>query len=255
MIRTFLPNFLLGFLLMFFFGFLTSSEAGVVVPRLTGPVVDQARLFRNQDIPGIEKWLEDIKARGKVQIQVVTLESLQGITIEEFSIQIADQWKIGGAKTDNGLIFVVAPKERKVRLEVGQGLEGVLPDIFAKRIVSDVIAPYFRKGEYEQGIIAGIEAALEKVDPDALSQEGYRDVSVQRKAGALGFRIFILLVVLVIILSFFGGGPTRRIRRSGWGGFYTGAGLGGGFGGFGGGGGGWSGGGGGFSGGGASGDW
>lgn len=248
-------NFLLGFYFLLIALAMPRAEANFTVPRLTGPIVDQARLFRNQDIEGLEKWLLEIKARGKVQIQIVTLESLQDLTIEEASIRIADQWKIGGAKTDRGLIFVVAPKERKMRLEVGQGLEGDLPDVFAKRIVSDTMAPYFRKGEYEQGIIAAVEAALLKVDPDALTQDGYHDVSTKRKAGALGLRLIILLVVLIFILSLLGGGggPGRRFRRGGYwaggvGGFGTGTGIGTG-------GGGWSGGGGGFSGGGASGSW
>lgn len=234
------------------------AEAGFAVPRLSGPVVDQARIFRNQDVEGLEKWLQEIKSRGKVQIQVVTLESLQGLTIEEASIQIADAWKIGGAKTDKGLIFVMAPKERKIRIEVGQGLEGDLPDIFAKQIVSDVIAPHFRKGDYEQGIIAGITAALHKVDPEAVNQDAYQDASTKRKAGALGLRLIVLLIILILIINLFGGGGRGRRGRGsdflagGLGGF----GAGGGFGGWsGGGGGGWSGGGGGFSGGGASGDW
>lgn len=253
-----------NFLLSFSFLLITAlasvlpskAEATFVVPRLSGPVVDQARIFSNQDVEGIGSWLEEIKDRGNVQIQIVTLESLQGVTIEEASIKIADAWKIGGAKTDKGLIFVVAPKERKMRIEVGRGLEGDLPDIFAKRIVSDVMAPYFRNGDYEQGVIAGVNAALEKVDPDALSKDGVRDGSVKKRAGALSLRLFILMVVLVVLLSFFGGGGGGRRRRSGlfWGG--VGYGAGGGFGGFGGGsGGGWSGGGGGFSGGGASGSW
>ena len=253
-------TFLVSFCLLILTSFVPQAEAGFDVPRLTGPVVDQARIFRNQDIEGLEKWLQEIKARGKVQIQVVTLESLQGLTIEEASIQIADAWKIGGAKTDKGLIFVMAPKERKIRIEVGQGLEGDLPDIFAKQIVSDVIAPHFRKGGYEQGIIAGITAALHKVDPEAVSnQEAYQDASTKRKAGALSLRLIVLLIVLILIINLFGGGGRGRRGRGsdflagGLGGF----GAGGGFGGWsgGGGGGGWSGGGGGFSGGGASGDW
>ena len=248
-----LKSFLLGFyLLLIALAIPPQAEAAFSVPRLTGPIVDQARLFRNQDIEGLEKWLLEIKARGKVQIQIVTLESLQELTIEEASIRIADQWKIGGAKTDKGLIFVVAPKERKMRLEVGQGLEGDLPDVFAKRIVSDTMAPYFRKGEYEQGIIAAVEAALLKVDPDALTQDGYHDVSTKRKAGALSIRLLILLVILIFLISLIGGGggPGRRWRRRGndvfWGGlggYSAGSSSG------------WSGGGGGFSGGGASGSW
>lgn len=252
-----MKSFVLGFYLFLFALIVPQAEATFVVPRLTGPIVDQARLFRNQDIEGLEKWLYEIKDRGRVQIQIVTLESLQELTIEEASIRIADQWKIGGAKTDRGLIFVVAPKERKMRLEVGQGLEGDLPDVFAKRIISDTMTPYFKKGEYEQGVIAGVEAALLKVDPDALTQEGYHDVSTKRKAGALGLRLIILLVILILVLSLFGGGGGRGRRLRGRDVFWGGLG-GGGFGGGSGGGfsgGGWSGGGGGFSGGGASGGW
>lgn len=217
-----------------------------------GPVIDQAGLLRIQDEAEIEKLLRQAQDSGLAQIQVLTVPNLQGETIEQASIQIVDQWKLGTAKGDNGVLILVAKEERKVRIEVGQGLEGVLPDITAKRIVSDVMIPFFRQGQFSQGIYAGTLAVLQGIDPKmAGDKEQYIEVVPDKKADRFHLHIKILILIFFIFIAFIGrGGRGRRLRG---GGFYGGFGGGGGW--SGGGGGGWSGGGGGFSGGGASGGW
>lgn len=216
---------------------------------MVGPVIDQAGLLRIQDEAEIEKLLRQTQESGLAQIQVLTVPNLQGETIEQASIQIVDQWKLGTAKGDNGVLILVAKEERKVRIEVGQGLEGVLPDITAKRIVSDIMIPFFRQGQFSQGIYAGTLAVLQSIDPKmAGDKEQYTEVVPDKKADRFHLLINILILIFFIFIAFIGrGGRGRRLRG---GGFYGGFG-GGGFGG----GGGWSGGGGGFSGGGASGGW
>jgi len=238
--------------------FASLAHAEFKVPALTGPVVDEGEMLSFEAQDKLEAFLRRLNQSGGAQIQVVTLPDLGGLSVEEASIKIADQWKLGDAKRDNGVILLLSKAERKVRIEVGQGQEGNLPDINASRIIRDVIIPRFKSGDIDRGVIDGVLAIVHYTDPQFL--EGQNTVpqtdGVRRKAGPRLDWIFFLLFFLFIILPAFGG----RRRRSGLGGALLGYGLGrtmgGGRGGFSGSsGGGWGGGGGGFSGGGASGNW
>ncbi len=128
------------------------------VPKLTGPVVDQAGLLSTAAVSQIEQLLFSIKQNKGPQIQVFVTSSLQDEAIESVAIQIFDQWKLGDQKKDDGLLFLIAPKEKKLRIEVGQGLEGDIPDVIAKRIISDIVSPFFKRGEYDFGVVQGIAA-------------------------------------------------------------------------------------------------
>lgn len=234
----------------FFFGFIlllsVMAEAQFQVPRLTGPVVDEARILRPQDRRELESVLRDYNAQGKAQIQILVINSLQGLEIEEASIKITDEWKLGTEKRDNGVLFLIAPNERKMRIEVGQGLEGTLPDVIAKRIIEDQVLPFFKAGDMSTGIVAGVYQIIKYVDQEYADQHLQAPVPERKKLpGGVIVAILLLLLFGGRFLPFaaFAGGMGSR-GRGGWGG-----------GGFGGGGGGWSGGGGGFSGGGASGSW
>lgn len=222
------------------------------VPQLTGPVMDLAQIIDERDERLLDQLLRQSNAVGVAQVQVLTLKSLGGLTIEDASIRIVDKWKLGSAKEDNGVLFLVAIDERKMRIEVGQGLEGVLPDLYAKRIITDMALPFFREGNPSQGVIAGVSGILARVDPD----NKILNTPTRRKASSVSLLKFIVMffvVILVLLSRLFGRRSFSTLSRTHyWGG--------GGFGGFGGrgggfGGGGWSGGGGGFSGGGASGGW
>ena len=236
------------------------------VPALTGAVVDDANVLSDDVRAVLENGLRQLRDQGGSQITVLTLPSLGGLEIEQASIRVTDAWKLGGAKTDNGVLLLIAPAEHKVRIEVGQGLEGSLTDALSNRIVRDTIIPYLKKDDYSGGALQGVAAIIEKTDPtvDVASLFGrVRRGSGNDPHGRGGFP-WILVVFGVFILSslFRGGGGGGRM--SPWGAAAIGYGLGslgggrssGGWGGGGGGGGGgWSGGGGGFSGGGASGGW
>jgi uncharacterized protein len=234
-----------------------SARAELRVPELTGPVVDQAGMLRSSTRDALENLLRQVRERGGSQIQVAILPDLGGLAIEDASIKITDAWKLGGAKEDNGVLLLIAAGEHKVRIEVGQGLEGVLPDAIASRIVRDVIVPYMRQGKPDQAVLQGVLAILHNTDPKLAGLSGQPQVAPRAPWNGD-------VVQLILILLFFGFFLLPLFFRGGrgggfWGGFGGGGwGSGGGFGGggFGGGfGGGWSGGGGGFSGGGASGGW
>jgi uncharacterized protein len=222
------------------------------VPRLTGPVVDQAGMLSDSTRERLESFLRRLHESGGTQLQVLTVHDLGGLAIEQASIQVTDEWKLGGAKEDNGVLLMIAQQERKVRIEVGQGREGVLPDVVASRIIREVITPRFRQGALDNGVVEGVIAIVRKTDPDFLASAGEgrpaHDGEGKISGRTLELLIFVLFFTVVLLPPLFGR------RRGGRGMFFPGGFGGGGFGGSSGGGG-WSGGGGGFSGGGASGDW
>ncbi|MGZ3781721.1 MAG: TPM domain-containing protein [Pseudobdellovibrionaceae bacterium] len=231
-----------------------NAQAEFQVPTLTGPVIDEVGYLTRDDRQELMQLLYDFNRRGKAQLQVLIVPDLQGYPIEEASIQIVDKWKLGEKKKDNGVLFLIAAKERAMRIEVGQGLEGAIPDITAKRIISDQVIPLFRAKRYSAGVVVGVHEILRLADKEFADEKKLNEEP--ESGGGFGdIPLFVIIAVLIIIsiLGRFGGGRGRYYRGGGWGG--GGFGGGGWPGGGSGGGGGWSGGGGGFSGGGASGNW
>lgn len=224
------------------------------MPRLTGPVMDNGSMFSATAEQNTESLIRSVYSQGGAQVQVFSVADLSGLTIEQASIQVMDNWKIGGKDTDRGVLLMFAKKERKMRIEVGQGLEGDLTDLTSKRIIDQVITPNFKANNFDQGLLDGVTAILAITDPKLVSAPVTRKSQhKRRKTSAVG-RYFDLIFIGLFFLSFFFRG---RGGRGMFLGYLLGSSMGrGGRGGFGGGGGGgWSGGGGGFSGGGASGGW
>ncbi len=236
-------------------GFL--ARANFVVPRLNGPVIDQAGIISPQAQAEIAQLLAAFSQSQRAQIQVLIVPNLDDLPIEQASIKIVEQWKLGDAKKDNGLLFLVSVQDKKMRLEVGQGLEGDLTDIEAQQIIFNVVRPYFKAGQFDQGIYFGVASIIQKLDPTFFEKHQNFAGAVEGKKKLSPLQSLMLLLVLIFIVipllrfssragAFAAGvGLGTGLGRAGWGG-----------GGFGGGsGGGWSGGGGGFSGGGSSGSW
>lgn len=241
---------------LFFVPFL--SAWAFTVPPLTGPVVDQAGMLSGETKEGLDGLLRRVRESGGTQLQVLIVPTLDGLSIEEASIKVADAWKLGSAKDDNGVLLLIAAKERRVRIEVGQGREGVLTDLTAGRIIREVIVPQFRSGSADRAVTSGVFAILHYTDPEAAGRAGYQAPSRAARGPDIEMLLFFGFVLIFFILPLLRFQRRHGIRSYGrWGGGNTWGGGsswgGGGFGG--GGGGGWSGGGGGFSGGGASGGW
>jgi uncharacterized protein len=238
-------------------------------PPLTGRIIDEAGLLSANDRFAIEQELKELEAKSTDQIVVYTTKSLQGYEIEDFGYRLGRAWKIGQAGVNNGIVLIVAPNERKVRIEVGRGLEPQMTDFMSKLIVENAILPGFRRNDFSGGIRAGVHDVKDVLLGDA---EAVKDrISKAKKRSApeddwVGL-IFPLLFIAIFILIFYlnvrqaqqmPAGQRRRrlgdgnviIIPGGWGG------SGGWSGGSGGdSGGGFSGGGGDFGGGGASGSW
>lgn len=245
-----MPNTLRSFLVLFAFLGFSLAQAEFKTPPLTSPVIDEVGYLTRNDQQDLTQLLYDFNKRGKAQVQVLIVPNLQGLPIEQASIEITDKWKLGDKTKDNGILFLISAQERAVRIEVGQGLEGAIPDITAKRIISDQVIPLFRAKRFSAGVIVGVQEVLRLADKEFADQNHIEEAPA--KSGKIPGIIVFVLIVIISILGRFGGGRGQFYR--GGGGFGGGGFGGGGFGGSGGGGG-WSGGGGGFSGGGASGNW
>lgn len=242
-------------LIVFLFLLLFSlSSFALDVPRLSSPVVDNAGLLSSKVKLSLANALVQVKRQTGNEIAVLTVKSLAGESIDGYSMKVSDKWKLGSKNKDNGVLFLIALDERKMRIEVGQGLEGRIPDITAGRIIREV-KTYFKRGDYKSGIIVGTSKIAQKSGAKLTNTPRVRNRRSSRGSGTL-----IFLVIMILSMIFGRGG------RGGGGGLLSGMLLGsmlggrsgGGFGrGSGGGfsGGGGFGGGGGFSGGGASGGW
>jgi uncharacterized protein len=229
-----------------------------VFPELTGRVVDQAEILSPATKNQIETMSAEHERATGQQVVVVTLASLQGYTIEQFGYQLGRHWGIGQKGRNNGAILLVAPSARKVRIEVGYGLEGTLTDAQTRIIIEQSILPEFRRGDFNAGILNGAEAMIQVLGGNPLSGESSSNQIDNRAASmpgtviALWCLLFFGLWGLSLLSWFRHRHDPRRWARRGW----TGGGWSGGsFGGGGGSGGGFSGGGGSFGGGGASGSW
>jgi uncharacterized protein len=236
-----------------------------VFPQLTGRIVDEAGLLTPEVRAAIQTQLAELEQKSTDQVAVVTLKSLQGYPIEDYGYQLGRAWGIGQKGKDNGIILIVAPSDRKVRIEVGRGLEPVMTDAMSSLIIQNAILPEFRKGNFAAGIQAGVRDINAVLLGDA---EGVKErARGARNAETLDFWSIVLILFWIGVVLFVMYAMVQSIRNApqvapgqrrrsnsngpviipgGWGGGWSGGDSGGG---------GWSGGGGDFGGGGSSGSW
>jgi uncharacterized protein len=271
-------------------GSLITARAEVPVPELTQRVTDLTGTLDAATIQQLDRKLADLEARKGSQIAVLLIPSLEGEDIASFGIRVADKWKVGRKRVDDGVILIVAKNDRKLRIEVGYGLEGAIPDAIANRVISEIITPKFRAGDFAGGINAGVDQLIRLINGEPLPEPTKQP---QRNSSELGSAFIFSLIggiiggaILSMLIGRAGGSLLGAVgagligwllsgilmlgifnafvvlsmlsglgRGGGWssGGWGRGGFGGGGFGG--GGGGSWGGGGGGFGGGGSSGSW
>jgi len=145
-----------------------AALAEIAVPPLTGPVVDQTGTLSGGDVATLTQTLKSFSARKGSQIAVLVVPTTEGEAIEQFSIRVAEAWKIGRKKIDDGALLVVARNDRHLRIEVGYGLEGALTDATSKRIIDEDITPKFRNGDFAGGISAGVNRMIRVIDGEKL---------------------------------------------------------------------------------------
>ena len=248
------------------FGIISSLSAREIPP-LSAPVVDEAHVVDARMEASLNDYLHDVERATGIQIAVLTVSSLEGEALEEFSIRVADEWQLGQKGEDNGVLLLAAMEERKLRIEVGYGLEGRLTDATSGMIIREYLQPYFRQGDYSNGIAAASQAivhvaAAGQEIPQTAPQPS-TPVPTTRRSRSRGLPINFFFFMVIFLLGGVGrgrrgGGLFRalfwssilrdgtRHRRGPFDGGFGGGGFGGG---------GFSGGGGSFGGGGASGGW
>jgi uncharacterized protein len=145
-----------------------AALADVAVPQLTGRVVDQTGTLSGDETASLNQTLRNFEARKGSQVAVLIVPSTAPETIEQYSLRVAEAWKIGRKKIDDGAILVVAKDDRKLRIEVGYGLEGALTDVTSRRIIDEIITPKFRSGDFAGGISAGVDRIIRVVDGESL---------------------------------------------------------------------------------------
>jgi len=169
------------------------SALGTDLPLLRGRVNDYAAILSPQAVQRIEHQLAQLELTDSTQVVVLTVPSLQGQVLEEFSIKVAEAWRIGQKGLDNGAILLVAKAERKIRIEVGRGLEGKLTDLISGRIIRSEIAPRFKNGDFDGGVSAGIIAIHAAVKGEYKA----KDVVVRNSHKKSGSFWMVVLAVLV----------------------------------------------------------
>lgn len=273
-----------GFLLLLFF---SGAGALVPIPDLSHRVTDLTSTLSAAQANALEDKLAAFEAKQGSQIAVLIVPTTQPEEIAQFGIRVADAWKIGRKNVDDGVLLIVAKEDRKMRLEVGYGLEGAIPDAIAKRVIAETITPYFKAGDFAGGIDAGVTQLMRLIEGERLPPPQEAPAG-QQNGGAFIFVLFGGIVagwilsamlgrVMGGMLAGLGSGAVGAllfgfgfaafliglmvffivgIRQRSYGGWSSGGGFGGGYGGGYGGGSSWGGGGGGrFGGGGASGSW
>jgi uncharacterized protein len=145
-----------------------AATAQIAVPPLSGRVVDQTATLSSGDIANLAQKLKDLEARKGSQVAVLIVPTTQPESIEQFSIRVAEAWKIGRKKVDDGALLVIAKNDHKLRIEVGYGLEGALTDVTARRIIDEIITPRFRTGDFAGGISDGVDRIIGVINGEPL---------------------------------------------------------------------------------------
>jgi uncharacterized protein len=247
-----------------------AAAAEPAFPQLTGRVVDQAGILDPSVRARLDEKLAQLERNTTTQLVVVTLRSLEGYDIADYGYRLGRHWGIGQKGSNNGALLIVVPSERKVRIEVGYGLEGTLTDAVSHLIIQNAMLPRFRAGDFAGGIERGVDDLVQVLSGDAEDFKRRAAEQRDRPSGSEGMSTFVFVIIFLFLwyLIFVRAARQQRYagrRGGGWwwiptgtagsrGGWSGGGGWGGGFSG-GGGGGGFSGGGGSFGGGGSSGSW
>ena len=189
-------------------------------PALTGRVVDQAGILDAGVEARIDGKLQELEQKTTTQLVVVTLRSLQGYDIADYGYRLGRHWGIGQRGKNNGAILIVAPNERRVRIEVGYGLEGTLTDAISRLIIENAIFPRFRTGDFAGGVERGVDDLVQLLSGDAEDFKRRAAQQRDRPAGAEGFSFFgmVMLILLIWFLLSVRSAQQRRYARrgSGW---------------------------------------
>jgi len=183
---------------------LSPNASALEVPKLTGYVNDYGNMLSSQAKATLEQELRTFEQTDSTQIVIVTIPSLQGEVLEEFSIKVAEAWKIGQKGRDNGIILLISKEDRKIRIEVGRGLEGKITDLAAGRIIDQEIKPRFKRGDFDGGASAGVMTLIQATRGEFKAEPGGSRRSSKRSGGLSQIVTFIIFgaIALLVLGSF-----------------------------------------------------
>lgn len=195
---------MIGAALLMMILFLISPAHALDVPKLTGYVNDYGSMISPQAKATLEQELRAFEQSDSTQIVIVTIPSLQGEVLEQFSLKVAEAWKIGQKGKDNGIIFLVSKEDRKLRVEVGRGLEGKLTDLMAGRIIDLVVKPRFKRGDFDGGFITGVHSLIDATRGEFKADPGATKRSSKKSGGLPQLVTFIMFgaIALLVLGSF-----------------------------------------------------
>ena len=183
---------------VFFFLLFCVPVYALEVPKLQGYVNDYAGMISPQAKATLEQELQAFEQSDSTQIVVLTIPSLEGEVLEEFGIKVAEQWKIGQKGKDNGIIMLVSKQDRKIRIEVGRGLEGKITDLMSGRIIDLVIKPKFKRGDFDNGLISGVHALIDATRGEFKAESNQETHRRNGPSRLLTFLIFGGIAILVL---------------------------------------------------------
>jgi uncharacterized protein len=194
-----------------------SAAVAQKFPTLTGRILDEANLLSAEDERALAAELKALEERSTDQLVVYTTRSLQGYPIEDFGYRLGRHWQIGQQGKNNGVILIVAPSDRKVRIEVGRGLEPQLTDLMTKLIIENAILPAFRRGDFAAGIKAGVRDIRDVLlgDAEAVKQRarGGKTRPEQSRGPSLALIVLVLFILLAVSLVWLQSQQTAHPRR------------------------------------------
>lgn len=189
------------------------------IPKLEQPIIDQANLLNQTEYAQLSQYIRDIYDSGKAQIGLVIVTSTGQDDIFSYAMHVAEKWQLGTAKYDNGLLIVVAVNDRRIQILTGYGLEGILPDIITHRIIQNQITPYFKQGQYSQGLQAGLteinhilnqDPELARQAAESLKQQ-QAEAHRQQQAQENTFGLSLFILVIAVFTSYLIGRKTSAL--------------------------------------------
>jgi len=168
------------------------------IPPLAARVTDLTQTLTAAETQALEAKLADWESRTSNQLAVLLVPTTQPEPIEAYSLRVAEKWKIGRKGQDNGALFLIAKNDRKMRIEVGYGLEGVLPDVIANRIIRESVAPAFREGKFAEGINAGVDRIITTVAGERTASSPANEIARKVRGGGIGFEQILLILFFVV---------------------------------------------------------
>src|SRR4249919_2497902 len=169
-------------------------------PALTGRVVDQANIIQSDTRAAVEQKSADLEEKSGIQLVVATVNSLEGQEIEPYANELFRKWALGEKKKNNGVLLLVAPNERRVRIEVGYGLEGTLTDALSKVIITNAITPRFKTGDFSDGISRGVDDIITVLTTDASEWQKRPSLRLDNQPASDPVNWVIILIVIVVVI-------------------------------------------------------